>query len=106
MRKILFLCSQNKKRSLTAEKVFQNEPGIHVKSAGTERNARIKVTAGMLGWADLIVVMEKKHRDRLQQRYAEEVQYKAVVNLRIPDDFAFMEEALIELLWEKMEDYW
>jgi hypothetical protein len=31
--------------------------------------ARIKVMAGHLGWADVGVVMEKRHKERLRQKY-------------------------------------
>ena len=34
---ILFVCSQNKRRSLTAEKLFDGINGHCVKSAGTEK---------------------------------------------------------------------
>ena len=69
--KILFVCSRNRRRSLTAETIFKSETAWDVRSAGTEESARIKVTAGHLGWADVIVVMEKRHRERLQQKYPE-----------------------------------
>ncbi|MEJ0091139.1 MAG: hypothetical protein WDM80_15520 [Limisphaerales bacterium] len=67
--KVLFICSRNRRRSLTAETIFKGEPAWDVRSAGTEESARIKVTAGQLGWADVIVVMEKRHKERLQQKY-------------------------------------
>ena len=51
--KILFICSRNRRRSLTAETIFKTEPAWDVRSAGTEDAARIKVTAGQLGWADV-----------------------------------------------------
>jgi predicted protein tyrosine phosphatase len=57
--KVLFICSRNKWRSLTAEKIFQTKPGFDVRSAGTENGARIKVSDGHIGWADIIFVMEK-----------------------------------------------
>jgi predicted protein tyrosine phosphatase len=60
--KVLFICSRNRRRSLTAEKIFANTPGWETRAAGTEDAARIKVTAGHLGWADVIVVMEKRHK--------------------------------------------
>ena len=46
---LLFLCSQNKRRSLTAEKLFDGQNGHQTRSAGTENNARIKVTPGTAG---------------------------------------------------------
>ena len=63
--KVLFLCSQNKRRSLTAEKLFNSLTKHDVRSAGTESNCRIKVTAGLIGWADIIFCMGKKHVRRI-----------------------------------------
>ena len=39
---VLFLCSQNKRRSLTAEKLFDGYAGHQVRSAGTEQNKEIE----------------------------------------------------------------
>lgn len=103
--KILFVCSRNRRRSLTAETIFKNEPAWDVRSAGTEESARIKVTAGQLGWADLIVVMEKRHKERLQQKYPEELAAKRCVCLFISDDYEFMDANLIEILRGKMREH-
>ena len=103
--KILFLCSQNKRRSLTAEKVLNNFNGHIVKSAGTENNARIKVTAGMIGWADIIFTMEKKHTRRIQEKYKDELYGKRVVCLYIPDEFEYMDSNLIEIIKERADEY-
>ncbi|HET6763043.1 MAG TPA: hypothetical protein VFH27_05205 [Longimicrobiaceae bacterium] len=96
--KILFICSRNRLRSLTAETVFDGAGGHHVRSAGTEEGARIRVTAGQIGWADLIFVMEKRHLSRLQQKFREEISAKRVVCLYIPDDYAYMDDELIDRL--------
>ena len=69
--KTLFLCSSNKWRSLTAEKIFSGVNGYEVRSAGTENNTRIKVTGGHIGWADIIFVMEKKHLRRIQEKFGD-----------------------------------
>ena len=103
--KILFICSRNRRRSLTAETIFKGEPAWDVRSAGTEESARIKVTAGQLGWADVIVVMEKRHKERLRQKYPEELAAKRCVCLFISDDYEFMDASLIELLREKMREH-
>jgi predicted protein tyrosine phosphatase len=100
--KILFVCSRNRRRSLTAETIFQDDPRWQVRSAGTEEGARIKVTAGHLGWADVIVVMEKKHKERLRQKYADVMAEKNCVCFFISDDYEFMAADLIEWLREKM----
>jgi predicted protein tyrosine phosphatase len=103
--KILFVCSRNRRRSLTAETIFKSEPAWEVRSAGTEESARIKVTAGHLGWADVIVVMEKRHKERLQQKYPEELAVKSCVCLFISDDCEFMDSMLIEILRKKMREH-
>ena len=102
--KLLFVCSRNRRRSLTAERIFQDDPRWQVRSAGTEEGARIKVTAGHLGWADVIVVMEKRHKERLRQKYPEALADKRCVCLFIADDYEYMEEELIRVLREKMAE--
>ena len=102
--KILFVCSRNRRRSLTAETIFKSYPAWEVRSAGTEEGARIKVTAGHIGWADVIVVMEKRHKERLRQKYPEALAAKRCVCFFISDDYKFMDSSLIELLREKMQE--
>jgi predicted protein tyrosine phosphatase len=102
-RKLLFICSRNKIRSLTAEKLFEGVPGYQVRSAGTQPEARIVVTAGHLGWADLIFVMEKSHLRRLRQKYPEALQGKKVITLHIPDEYVFMQAELLAELRGKLE---
>lgn len=96
--KLLFVCSRNRWRSPTAEKVFAGVDGIQARSAGTEDGARIKVTAGHIGWADLVFVMEKKHLRRLQEKFPAALTGKRVVCLHIPDDYQFMQPELIARL--------
>ena len=96
--KLLFLCSQNKRRSLTAEKVLNGLNGCQVRSAGTENNARVKVTAGLIGWADVIFTMEKKHTRRIQEKYRDELIGKRLICLNIPDEYEYMDDKLIEIL--------
>jgi len=103
--KVLFVCSRNRRRSLTAEKTFRAVPGWEVRSAGTEDAARIKVTAGHLGWADVIVVMEKRHKERLRQKWPEEFAGKPCACLFIPDDFEFMDDQLIRELQTGMQKH-
>ena len=102
---ILFVCSQNKRRSLTAEKIFNGINGHIVRSAGTENNARVKVTAGLIGWADLIFCFEKKHLRRLKERYPDEINGKNVITLNIPDEYGYMDDDLQDILQSSVEEY-
>jgi predicted protein tyrosine phosphatase len=95
---LLFICSRNKWRSRTAEELFRNRPGYLAKSAGTEPGARIRVTEGLIGWADLIFAMEAKHREYLQAKFPEALAGKRIICLRIPDDFGYQDPELIDLL--------
>ena len=102
---LLFICSRNKWRSRTAEDLYRNVPGYAAKSAGTEPGARQRVTEGLLGWADLIFVMETRHRDYLQAKFAEAISGKRVICLRIPDDFTYNDPDLIDLLKANLSPY-
>lgn len=102
---LLFICSQNKRRSLTAEKIFNGYNGHRACSAGTETNSRIKVTPGLLGWADFIFCMEKKHVRRIKEKYPDIVDNKKLVCLNISDDYAFMDRELQELLKSCVDEY-
>lgn len=60
------------------------------------------MTAGHLGWADLIFVMEKSHLRRLQQKYPDALEGKRVITLGIADDYEYMQPELIEELEAKV----
>lgn len=95
---ILFVCSQNKWRSPTGEKIFSRYDGIATRSAGTSRNATRPICINDIRWADLICVMEEKHLSRLRADYQSEAKYKNVHVLDIPDDYKFMDPELIDLI--------
>jgi predicted protein tyrosine phosphatase len=103
--KLLFICSRNKWRSRTAEEMFRGRPGYSAKSAGTEPGARIRVTEGLLGWADVIFVMERKHADYLRERFADAIAGKPMHCLHVPDDYEFMQPELIETLKSSLSGY-
>lgn len=96
--KLLFVCSRNRLRSLTAETVFDGVAGHQARSAGTAEGARIRATAGHIGWADIVFVMEKRHASALRERFREEIAAKPMVCLHIPDDFDYMDGALVDRL--------
>lgn len=103
--KVLFVCARNKIRSYTAEKMFSGSPHYQVRSRGVAKGARVKLTAGDIGWADIIFVMEKEHKARIVEDFREHVAGKKIVCLFIEDIYEPMEEALIEELRCKVEPY-
>ncbi|MBC6605948.1 protein tyrosine phosphatase [Hymenobacter sp. BT188] len=104
-RQLLFICSQNRWRSLTAERLFDDHAHYETRSAGTEPGARVRVTAGHLGWADVIFVMERRHADRLRAKFAPQLAGKLVICLRIPDDYQFQDPVLQVLLRKRLQPF-
>ncbi|SDQ58635.1 Predicted protein tyrosine phosphatase [Pseudoxanthomonas sp. CF125] len=105
IRNVLFVCSRNRLRSPTAEQVFASWPGIETASAGINRDADNPVTPELLQWADLILVMERAHRSKLSAKFSAQLASKRMVCLEIPDDFDYMEPALVELLKARVPRY-
>ena len=103
--KLLFICSKNRIRSLTAERIFNGITGIQARSAGTQPEARIVVTEGHLGWADIIFCMEKSHLNRLLRKFPHSLQGKRTITLHIPDVYEFMQSELIEELNTKVSGF-
>ena len=95
---MLFVCSQNKLRSPTAEQVFANRPGFEVTSAGTDPRADTPVSPEVLEWADLIFVMERTHRTKLSSRFRAHLKDKKIICLGIPDEYDFMDPELVRVL--------
>jgi predicted protein tyrosine phosphatase len=102
---ILFVCSRNIWRSATAEAIYKNRQDISVKSAGTEPSAKTRVTSSHILWADIIFVMEKKHRQRLAEKFPGEMADKTVVILDIEDEYPYMDEELIDMIRVSVDPY-
>ena len=92
---VLFVCSRNRWRSPTAEKVWSRHPQINARSAGTSPRARRTVTAADIRWADIIIVMERKHQNRILAQFTRLVQHKPIHELDIPDNYNYMDPELV-----------
>jgi predicted protein tyrosine phosphatase len=102
---VLFVCSRNKWRSRTAETIFKDNQDHEFRSAGTENNARIKVNEKLINWAEMIFVMEKHHKQRLQEKFDHLLDDKKIIILDIEDNYQYMDEELIEILKTCMTPY-
>ncbi|QBY10262.1 phosphotyrosine protein phosphatase [Deinococcus metallilatus] len=96
--RVLFVCTQNKLRSPTAETLFREHPGWQVASAGTARDAEISLTRDLLEWADVAVCMEKRHRDWIRAKLGGVLPDARLLTLGIPDEYGFMDPELVTLL--------
>lgn len=99
---ILFVCSQNRLRSPTAEQVFATYPAIEVASAGLNHDADVSLTPELVAWADIIFVMEKTHRTKLSEKFRSHLKHQRIICLDIPDRYKFMDADLIHLLETKV----
>jgi predicted protein tyrosine phosphatase len=104
-RRILFLCSQNKLRSPTGEAVFAGHPTVEVDSAGLNNDAEVPLSDEQVEWADLILVMETVHRNRLNRKFGKSLAGKRIAVLNIPDDYDYMDPVLIDLLKKRCAPY-
>lgn len=102
---LLFVCSRNQWRSPTAATIYAKRPGVQVRSAGTSPQARHTVTHGDIVWADLIFVMEAKHRSRLRADFPDAIRHKSVVVLDIPDDYQYLDPELIAEITRGVDPY-
>jgi predicted protein tyrosine phosphatase len=105
MKRFLFVCSQNRLRSPTAEQIFSRRGDTEVASAGTNNDAENPLSDELIEWADFIFVMERSHRNKVQKRYRQALKDKRIVVLDIPDEYEFMDAGLIRLLENRMARY-
>jgi predicted protein tyrosine phosphatase len=101
----LFICSQNKLRSPTAEQVFSTWPAVETDSAGLNHDAEVELSSEQIEWADIIFVMEKTHRNKLKAKHKSFLNGKQIICLDIPDNFEFMDPDLVKLLNAKVGPY-
>ncbi len=100
---LIFVCGRNKRRSRTAESLFKNDMRFNVRSAGVSPSAERKLTEKDLAWADLILVMEPDQRTRIWDAYPGR-RVPPIEILHIPDEYEFMDPALVELLTDRTEE--
>ena len=105
MKKLLFICSQNKLRSPTAEQVFSLDERLEVRSAGLDKDATNTLSSDDLQWADIIFVMEKTHQNKLSKKYSKYIRGKKVICLNIPDEYDFMDSKLVEILESRVSGH-
>ncbi|HEX8613983.1 MAG TPA: low molecular weight protein tyrosine phosphatase family protein [Telluria sp.] len=101
MHRALFICSQNRLRSPTAEQVFASWPGVETDSAGLGGDASVPLSPEQIAWATIVFVMEKAHRRRLGERFRAHLNGKKVVCLDIPDNYSYMQPELVSILESK-----
>lgn len=101
MIRALFICTQNRLRSPTAEQVFSTWPGVETDSAGLGNDANVPLSSEQIAWATIIFVMEQAHKNKLSKKFKTHLHGKRVICLGIPDEYDYMQPELIKLLQAK-----
>lgn len=103
--KLLFVCTENRLRSPTAETVFSQYPDVETASAGVSPSATKVVSRDLIEWADIVFAMEQDQCGILTDRFSDLLADRPPVCLNIPDTFGYMEPRLVALLETKLCDY-
>ena len=102
--RVLFVCSRNQWRSPTGEQVWRRHPRVDARSGGTSAGARHVVSADDLAWADVVLVMEDKHKSRLLAEHRQLMTHKRLHVLDIPDEYRYMDAELVALLGDPVAE--
>lgn len=102
--RVLFVCGRNLRPSPTAHKIFQDDQGLIVRSAGVSDSSKRKLQQADLDWADLFLAVEPKYVDRIRLKYAGMESLPPFLSLDISDEFEFMDQEPIELLIPSVEE--
>jgi len=104
--KVLFVYTQNLLRSPTAEALYRGRLGLEVRSAGIALDARVPVTEELLQWAEIVFVMEERHRQYLPRHFYSAIGgAKRIICLDVPDIYPYMDSELVLILTEKLRPY-
>ena len=102
---ILFICSRNQWRSPTGEQVWRRQAGVNARSAGISPKAKRTVNMKDIQWADIIFVMENKHKQRLMAEFTRLLTHKTIHILDIPDEYQYMDSELVDILTHSVSEY-
>ncbi len=95
--KVLFVCALNRRRSVTAERLYRDDPRLEVRSAGVRAESPRRVGLADLRWADIVFVMEREHKSWITARFRD-AELPPIDVLDIPDEFEAMDAELQTML--------
>jgi predicted protein tyrosine phosphatase len=104
-KRVLFVCSHNRVRSVTAEQVYRDRPDLEVRSAGIAEHAAVPLTQELFEWADQVFVFSKRQRKVVEQRFRNSFASKPVVCLHLPDRYEYKSPKLVMRLTGKLGPY-
>jgi predicted protein tyrosine phosphatase len=104
-KRVLFVCDQNRLRSPSAQALYADHNRIEAQSAGLGKEAETPVTEELLTWADQVFVMERRQRNIIHKRWPDLYASREIICLYVPDEYEFMEPALLRILAGKLKRY-
>lgn len=102
---LLFVCTENRLRSPTAEAIFSDYDGVKARSAGLGPLAGTPVSGELIEWAHVVIVMEPMHEQEIQRQYGDRLDDTPLVCLNIPDRYPYMDDELVELLKRRVPEH-
>jgi predicted protein tyrosine phosphatase len=93
MLNVLFVCTLNKARSITAERMYRRTPGIRVRSAGISERAAHQVVEADLEWADRVIVFAPEHERWIRDTFTGAL--PEIIDVGVADDHAVDAPGLI-----------
>jgi predicted protein tyrosine phosphatase len=103
--RVLFVCHQNRRRSATAERIFDKDPRLDVRSAGTGSDALVRVNRRMLDWADIVFTMDAAQQHDLARMFPDNPGLAKIVCLEIDDNYDFLDPELVALLRDRTKTH-
>jgi predicted protein tyrosine phosphatase len=102
MIRALFICGKARARGPTAAQIASGWDGVQSDCAGLSEDADDLLSLEQLEWADIIFVMETRHKTRLLSKFGGAVRGRRVIGLDVPDLYSFMQPELVEILTRKI----
>lgn len=59
----------------------------------------------MIEWADVVLVMEKSHRNKLTAKFKSAFKTKRLIVLDIPDEYEYMDPELLRILKARVHQF-
>ena len=101
MKRILFVCGRGRRRSRTGADLYRSDPRVAVRHGGVGAASERRVTRDDLAWADLVLVMEHAHKQRLVADFGRSLPPIRVLD--IPDDYMPHDPELVAMLRTAVE---
>jgi predicted protein tyrosine phosphatase len=97
----IFICTENRLRSPTSERILSAWTNVETDSAGLSEDANVPVSAEQIEWATVIFVREEVHGTKFCKRFKRHLIGKQRICLNIPDECECMQSELVSMLEER-----